>query len=907
MSNIRVVGVGIRLRTWRKVLCSRLRAVIILGVPTLMISSIAVAGNLDKVVNFHIKAQPLEKALLQFGEQAHEQIVFASKSSMGRLWTTALNGKYTGRQALMALLKGTRFEYVENGDTAEIVSNASMSSGIHRRYSERSDPAKNETEPSRGHADPEPVSPLPKSKSKTEHKAAALQQVIVTGTHIRGVSPAYPITSITRAQILKTGLATVGDALRTSPLLYSGGVNPGAIAEGNSFTGSSSGTGISTANLFGIGTGATLTLVNGHRAAGSNFETTDSLDLSMIPVVAVQRIQIQTGGSSAIYGSDAVAGVVNVILRKHYNGEETTGYVGWTQHGGGFTQRYSQLIGRTFGKGSVLVAAEFNKSDPLKADQRKISMKAGPNEWLEPAMKSESLLLNAHYSATQRLQAHAFGLYTHRTVFGSRFNSRGPSRVDEFDSNVGLRYAFPGNRAIGIDVTDSGFSQFAGITLIPCQCFNYLDREKNGMLEVAVHGSGTVLSLPVGPLSAAFGAEFRKTNFVTGGNNLGQLNGGRKIFDTYIELNIPVIRPSTSRLGLQKLTVDGAVRHSHYSDMGATTNPMIGMVYVPFRRVSIKATYSTSFHAPSLYDLHTPRAVYLIPGSTFQGASTGSQALLETGGNTRLGPETAHSFTSTIESSSSLFRATARLHASATYFFTHFNKLVAQPIRQLGLALINPVVSSFVIMNPSVSRQNEAIAGTQGLFNPYGISYDPASVTALIEDQYANVSMDDIHGVHGTLEFTWNSPLGKVSAKWTGSWLRWDRRLLANSPREAISGVLFNPPDFKMRGSLGWSRDNWGAIVFVNRIGGEQFFPGPSKPPVDVSQWTTVDGQFSYAVTQFATSGLHARVALSVINLLNADPPTAPSEAFTFAPVAFDTQNASAVGRSFSLSGDVTW
>lgn len=90
----------------------------------LMVGSVAFAGSLDRVALFNIKAQTLEDALVQFGVQAHIQIVFASKASMSQERAVALIGTCTGRQALAKLLQGSNFRFVEAGNTAEIVPSA---------------------------------------------------------------------------------------------------------------------------------------------------------------------------------------------------------------------------------------------------------------------------------------------------------------------------------------------------------------------------------------------------------------------------------------------------------------------------------------------------------------------------------------------------------------------------------------------------------------------------------------------------------------------------------------------------------------------------------------------------------------------------------------------------------------
>ncbi|HEX3843996.1 MAG TPA: hypothetical protein VHV80_06525, partial [Steroidobacteraceae bacterium] len=207
----------------------------------LIVSPSALAGNLDEVFVFDIQAKSLDKALLQFGAQAHVQISFAWSPSTARPQKYELKGRYTGTQVLAQLLKGTQLRYIAEGHTLEILPQASppptsaartrRSSNVQSRGSPRNSDDQNSSVAISRSTDP--------STDNNLHKRTALHEVTITGTHIKEIAPAYPVTSITRTEILQSGLSTIGDVLRTSPLVYSGGENPGAIAVGTSSSGSS--------------------------------------------------------------------------------------------------------------------------------------------------------------------------------------------------------------------------------------------------------------------------------------------------------------------------------------------------------------------------------------------------------------------------------------------------------------------------------------------------------------------------------------------------------------------------------------------------------------------------------------------------------------------------------------------
>src|SRR3546814_894219 len=139
----------------------------------------------------------------------------------------------------------------------------------------------------------------------------------------------------------------------SSDLNYSGGQNPGvtagAYAGGYKNMNTSGG---SSANLRGIGQDATLTLLNGRRMSyGSNDQ---AVDISAIPVEAVDRIEIVTDGASAIYGSDAVGGVINVMLKRDFDGVAVGTRYGKATEGGLATHDYNVTAGTTWSTGGLI-------------------------------------------------------------------------------------------------------------------------------------------------------------------------------------------------------------------------------------------------------------------------------------------------------------------------------------------------------------------------------------------------------------------------------------------------------------------------------------------------------------------------------------------------------------------------
>ncbi|MFN8996307.1 MAG: TonB-dependent receptor plug domain-containing protein, partial [Pseudomonadota bacterium] len=181
--------------------------------------------------------------------------------------------------------------------------------------------------------------PLPANAQQQQQQ---LERVEVTGSNIRrtDVETIQPITTITRQDIQRSGRSTLAELLQNLPAASAGSFSEG-LGAGNSFS-----PGTAAISLRGLGPNTTLLLINGRRVANYPFaQNIDEAfgDLNSIPISAIERIDILSSGASAIYGSDAIAGVVNVILRNDFRGLEVAGRTGTTQDGGG-TEYQATLV-----------------------------------------------------------------------------------------------------------------------------------------------------------------------------------------------------------------------------------------------------------------------------------------------------------------------------------------------------------------------------------------------------------------------------------------------------------------------------------------------------------------------------------------------------------------------------------
>ena len=194
--------------------------------------------------------------------------------------------------------------------------------------------------------------------------ATTLDRVEVTGSRIRRaeVATSQPVFTLNREEIQAQGLTSIGDVIQ----------NLTANGSALNSTFNNGGNGETRVSLRNLGSSRTLVLVNGRRWVGGT-GLGGAVDLNSIPTAAVERIEVLKAGASAIYGSDAIAGVVNVILRTDYQGAEGNVYYGQYDKGDGAKQAFDLTIGTTDDRFSALFGVGYVKEDPVGAGDREIS------------------------------------------------------------------------------------------------------------------------------------------------------------------------------------------------------------------------------------------------------------------------------------------------------------------------------------------------------------------------------------------------------------------------------------------------------------------------------------------------------------------------------------------------------
>lgn len=240
--------------------------------------------------------------------------------------------------------------------------------------------------------------------------SGALEEVVVTGSRLgrSGYDTPVPVSVLGEEEIAAAGFSNIYDVLKYAPSL--------GIGLGSSNGNFSADAGASFANLRGLGVNRTLVLVNGRRRVSGSSESS-AVDLSTIPAAMIERVETITGGASAVYGADAVTGVVNVILKDDFEGVELSASGGQSSEGGG-GERYSMdlLAGGNFDgdKGRVTLALSYAKEQPLMGYERDFSKlpifsytnpaDTGPNDGIfDNIHYDDNRFSNTHYGGTFRV------------------------------------------------------------------------------------------------------------------------------------------------------------------------------------------------------------------------------------------------------------------------------------------------------------------------------------------------------------------------------------------------------------------------------------------------------------------------------------------------------------------------
>lgn len=272
-------------------------------------------------------------------------------------------------------------------------------------------------------APPAQTLPAPAQATQAE-EPATVEDVVVTGSRIPrpNLEQPTPVSTVTAEAIETSGTQDLGAIISELPAFSSNG---STRANGNSFDNDG---GLNFLDLRSLGSARTLTLVDGKRHVGGSAGSA-AVDLSSIPAGLVERVETITGGASAIYGSDAVSGVVNIILKDDFEGSEFSVETGGSEDGDGKTWAASALLGRGFGggRGNATLSLFYDHTDAVRANDIPAfddwgtilnPLDTGPNDGIPDTLTVRNVLSDYVDENGTLIDAATFGIITALTNDG---------------------------------------------------------------------------------------------------------------------------------------------------------------------------------------------------------------------------------------------------------------------------------------------------------------------------------------------------------------------------------------------------------------------------------------------------------------------------------------------------------
>lgn len=1006
----------------------------LVGAAALSVATLSPARAAAPPVPVTVQAGALDRALMTLAAQTGVRILFENALVAGRT-APPLQGVYTARQALEQLLSGSDIEIVE-ARPGVLVLRA-------RRTPIAASSAPSDAPSGAVSGAPSSLSAgldaqASQSPASADRDPVVVSEIVV-GSNIRGAGHgASPVLILDRGDIDRAGYSSVAEALAALPQAFGG-----LASEDASTTGADpSGTNVSEAsgvNLRGLGADATLVLVNGRRLAGTGSKG-DFADVSSIPLVAVERIEVLLDGASALYGSDAVGGVVNIVLRSHFEGAETRASGGLATQGGYHRQQFAQAAGHAWRTGDALIAYEFQGHSALRGRERDFTGEADLRPFggsdrrlfysrpgnvlgasLTPAfaipaaqsgqpLKAGDFLAGqtnlenqrAYYdvlgrqrrhslyatvrqdigdiaslSADARLSQRKFHLRGSASLaaltidrnnpwfvspggaasdriaysfgpelgpkitdglaeslafsaggdvklpagwradlYGAYAQERGETRLSNAVNSAYLSEALggPDNPATAFSTATSGFFNpylAAGSNPRPILDFiggGYERRKTRGeTASVNLKADGALFDLPGGAVRMALGGQLRRETLKTGGESfisaatatpITRRDVARDIESVFAELNAPLFGPANARPGLRRLELSLAGRYEHYEGVGSSSDPKVGLVWGPSQDLTVKATYGTSFRAPSLPELNDP---YVIAPTMLPGPGGGSLlTLILVGGNPDLKPETATSWTTGLDFTPARWPG---LKLNATLFETRFKDRIGQPaIDNLLTVLSAPELASFrSFVSPNTSTADRA--RVQALLDDpatlFAGLFDVTAYRAIADARNVNTGQVRVRGLDLSGSYQTRLAGAPLSLQGNLSWLmNYDRKVTPTSRAVALAGVAGYPADLRARISATWTRGSLAYTAALNHVGDSHDEAGHR-----LKSWTTGDLQVRWEPTNAGGPWRNLSLSLTVQNLLDTDPP------FYDSPLAvgYDPANADPIGRLVAVQLSKRW
>jgi outer membrane receptor protein involved in Fe transport len=904
--------------------------------------------------HFDIPAQSTSDALNTFSRQSGLRLLFPYDALEGR-HAGAVKGEFSAEEVLKRLLAGTGLGYRMTDEAVVLISPPGLSTreapratgadagprqgarGAAAAQQDRSAAGKLELALAEEQRQEARSAPPPRQSTAAEE--AKPGELTVTGTRIRGAADvAAPGMTITREDIEQTGYATLEGLFEDLPQNFSEITPDGALAfEGASRLRSANLDRATGVDLRGLGPQSTLTLVNGQRRAGTVGGRV--VDVSVIPLSMIERVEVVTGGRSAVYGSDAVAGVVNLVTRKAFQGAESQASYGWNRYGGERLQ-FSQIAGTDFSRGGIVGAYDFLLEWPLNIVDTGLvivpSLEGTEATRLDVQVDSErhSFFTAGHYALTDGIELYADGLFADKKFeFVNEYVYLLPGAGDSFSiidqtgeqysASAGVRIDLGSNWTVdlggtlGVADTSTHALSLADFGFFVSESDQSSDSRSRTSSASAVADGPVPFFGAITP-RAAVGLEMREERFenVPANPVVSLDDKGRSVDAVFAEVLIPWIE-NGARPGLRRLETSIAGRYDDYSDFGGGATPQLGVLWSPVEGVLFRSAYSEAYRAPALVELGTQARLQLslrtdpaVPGGN-------SPLLALEGDNPNLTPEEARTWSVGVDFEPA-FAPFARV--SVSYFNIEYEGRIDVPaFNTTDRILVLQRESRFVDLitrNPTQAEVDAyfALHTAGAIFNFTGQPWNQATtpiLTAfptlvLFDNRLNNIAIETVDGLDLQLRTDFDTALGAVNLGINATYsLNHERSVTATSPAFSLLNEVGKPVDLRVRAQAGWRRGAFGAYCYFNYV--DRYANPFATPVTPMKSWLTADLTLRFDGSALAAGGSWLdgfNATLSVSNLFDREPPEYLNSQIG---LRYDAINASGTGRYLTLRLVKNW
>lgn len=853
----------------------------------------ALPVSAQEILHLNISSRPLYQALATLGEQSGVNILYNAEplESWEYRRSMPVRGRFTLDAALSLLLKDTELSFEMIDPTTAIV---------HRTEARKA---------------PRFVRSQLPGRPDTEVKI--VPEVVVVGTQIRGLHPeSLPFLDFyDRLEIERSGASSTAEFLSNMSPSFAQMRADSVLNSGSSLVAASNrgrGEGL---NLRGLGPGATLVLLDGQRlASGGSYGS--FVDVSMIPMGAVERIEVLKDGSSAVYGSDAIAGTVNIVTRKNYKGAETSFRYGDSSAGGASAVNVSQVMGHSWRTGNATAIYEYDQQAMLDATERAFIPGQNGEFTVWPPQRRHSMA--GSVQKTLSATTHALGtvLYSQRafmqdSTFES-FATQAEGVVRQFrlastlsrdlprDWQLSLSSHYSRHEERGVNLSEVGSDDERSVSI-------FSSRAASSAVELLT--DGTLWPTPAGNIKLLIGSSIRREAFDDWSQESSAGTGLRRTsWSLFGELSIPVFGRMNEAPWMRKLELSLAARADNYlrTNYGAagssSLDPRIGVAWAPTDGLLIRSTYSTSFRAAPLSQSSEAGnalvPVALLDSNEHEDRQMG---LLVLGGSHGLRPEQGRAFTIQTELKSSR-NPWADASMSLGYFHVAYTDRISTPLTDAtptGLLLQYPVLAPYITLKPSEAQVREWLNSGYKLYDSMGI--DAAAISAVFDQRWRNISSTTTDGLDFSAHYTIDTARSKLSMDLDAEYLfsLRHRAVPAMTPVE-LSDTVFNPPDFQLRGRMSLQRRPYSVSAALTYIDG--YRDNLVSPQRKVGSWLTTDLQLGAELRRDAEESW--LLTLRVKNVFDRNPPAVSSVASV---LGYNPTQSSPFGRYVTVQLTKRW